>query len=70
MKRKFYTGVVITIIAATVFIITNFTPYFQGSKIAHFLQGFSGGLAAGALLITLGRGVQWKREKDKQTLIG
>jgi hypothetical protein len=67
MKRKFYTGVVVTIIAATVFIITNFTPYFRGNKLADFMQGFSGGLAAGALLITLGRGVQWKREKDAQT---
>ncbi|RWY49278.1 hypothetical protein [Mucilaginibacter gilvus] len=69
MKKKFYIALVVTVLAVIVFILTNFTPYFRGNKMADFMQGFSGGLAAGALIATLSWGVQWKREKDAQASV-
>lgn len=69
MKKKFYIALSITIIATIAFIITNFTPYFNGSKIADFVKGFSGGLACGAFIATISLGARWKREKDAQASI-
>lgn len=66
-RNRFYLCIIATVLALIVFIVTNFTGYFSHGKVSDFVQGFSGGIALGALLGVFTFGNKLRQEKQGQT---
>ncbi|MEO7211859.1 hypothetical protein [Mucilaginibacter sp.] len=67
-RTRFYLAIAATIVAAVVFIASNFLGYFQAGKQTDFIQGFSGGIAFGAFLGVLTFGTKLRQEKRGQAV--
>jgi pantothenate kinase-related protein Tda10 len=69
MKIKFTRALLATILCLMVFLATTFTPWLQEYKWNDFLQGFSGGLGAGALIASIHYYNLYRKEGEETTKI-
>ena len=63
-RTRLYLCIIVTLVATTICLLTIFTGYFQQWKISDFMQGFSGGIAFGALLGIITFAIKLKQEKE------